>query len=103
MSRRALLTGGVAVTAGAVGAGVGVAQGVLPGRPRLQARLGLNGEAGVVPDVEPGPVDRAARSSPQRRGWARATGWSIMPAAGRATGRCRSWSRCTAAARTTPR
>ena len=49
MSRRALLLGGVAVTAGAVGAGLGVAQGELPGRPWLQARLGLNGEAGLVP------------------------------------------------------
>ena len=76
MSRRALLMGGVAVTAGVVGAGLGVAQGEPPGRPWLQARLGLNGEAGLVPDVEPGTVTSGSFVSARRLG--AATGWSII-------------------------
>ena len=76
MSRRALLMGGVAVTAGTVGTGLGVAQGELPGRPWLQARLGLNGEAGLVPDVEPGTVTSGSFASARRLG--AATGWSII-------------------------
>jgi enterochelin esterase-like enzyme len=55
LSRRTLLVGGAVATGVAVaGAAVGVEQGVLPGRPTVQARLGLNGSAGRVPgDVEP--------------------------------------------------
>lgn len=53
-SRRSLLLGGTAVGAVAVAAGIGVEQGVLPGRPWAQAHLGLNGEDGVIPrDVGP--------------------------------------------------
>ncbi|GAA1808275.1 alpha/beta hydrolase-fold protein [Nocardioides hankookensis] len=57
LSRRTLLVGGAAATgvvvAGAA-AGVGIEQGVLPGRPTIQAALGLNGPAGHIPhDVEP--------------------------------------------------
>ncbi len=53
VSRRALLAGGGGVAAVAV-AGSLVEYDLLPGRSRAHALLGLNGEAGVVPDVEPG-------------------------------------------------
>ncbi|HWM74790.1 MAG TPA: alpha/beta fold hydrolase [Nocardioides sp.] len=76
LSRRALLAGGVmAAGAGAAG-GVGMYEGVLPGRPRLQSLFGLNGEAGVVPDVEPGPILTGSFVSEQRLG--EETGWSLM-------------------------
>ncbi|GAB2878453.1 alpha/beta hydrolase [Nocardioides pacificus] len=57
ISRRALLLGGTgtAVLAAGAGAGVLVEYDVLPGRTRAHELLGLNGEAGEIPDVEPGP------------------------------------------------
>ena len=57
-TRRTFLLGGAGIAAaGLVGAGVGIEQGVLPGRPFAAGRTsGLNGEDGVVPDIEPGPV-----------------------------------------------
>jgi enterochelin esterase-like enzyme len=69
LSRRSLLLGGT--TAGAVlvaGAAAGVEQGVLPGRPWLQATLHLNGAAGVVPDVVPGRVEGGTFVSSARLG-----------------------------------
>lgn len=66
---------GVAV-ASVAGTGIGVEQGVLPGRPWLQAHLGLNGEAGVVPDVEPGPVETHTFVSEHRLG--AETSWCLM-------------------------
>lgn len=74
LTRRTLLIGGLA-TAGVVSAGVGVHQGGLPGRPAAQRLLGLNGEDGVVPDVEPGPVELGSFVSQARLG-AR-TGWTL--------------------------
>jgi predicted esterase len=71
-----LLGGAAAVGVGLVAAGAGVEQGVLPGRPWLQAQLGLNGEDGVVPDVEPGPVEQGSFVSAARGGVE--TGWSII-------------------------
>jgi enterochelin esterase-like enzyme len=54
LSRRVLLaSGGAVVVVGASGALV--EYDVLPGRSRAHDLLGMNGEAGVVPDVEPGP------------------------------------------------
>ncbi len=76
-TRRSLLLGGAgAVTAGLVGAGVGIQHGVLPGRPFLQDELGLNGADGVVPDVAPGPVEEGSFVSEARGGME--TGWSII-------------------------
>jgi S-formylglutathione hydrolase FrmB len=69
-----LLGGGLAV-AGAAGAGYAVEQGVLPGRPWLQEHLGLNGAAGTIPDVAPGPVRSGSFESAHRPG---TTGWSIL-------------------------
>lgn len=77
LSRRAVLLGGttagVAVVAGAA---VGVEQGVLPGRPWLQATLHLNGSSGTVPDVEPGPVETGSFISSARLGVE--TGWCLI-------------------------
>lgn len=82
-SRRAVLLGGAGVlTAGAVGAGVGVYEGVLPGRSQVQDLLGLNGEAGKVPDVEPANVE-AGRFVSQRRGGVE-TGFTVVTPLGAA-------------------
>jgi S-formylglutathione hydrolase FrmB len=71
-----VLLGGAIVGAGLVGAGVGIEQGVLPGRPFVQAHLGLNGDDGVIPDVEPGPVEEGTFVSAARGGME--TGWSLI-------------------------
>jgi len=76
-SRRAVLLGGTAVAAAAVaGVGYGIEEGTLPGRPAIQALLGLNGAAGVIPDVEPGPVLSGSFGSEHRLG--ATTGWSLL-------------------------
>lgn len=82
LSRRTILLGGTAAGAAlAVGAGYGVEQGVLPGRPWLQERLGLNGEDGVVPDIEAGPVEQGRFVSSARLG--AETGWCLVHPPGR--------------------
>jgi S-formylglutathione hydrolase FrmB len=76
LSRRALLLGSAGVgVAGLGAAGVGVHQGVLPGRPYVQELLGLNGEDGVVPDIEAGRVERG--SFPSRHRLGTETGWAL--------------------------
>jgi enterochelin esterase-like enzyme len=63
VSRRVLLVGGGAVALAATG-GTLIEYDRLPGRARAHALLGLNGEAGVVPDAEPGPrVEGVLRSA----------------------------------------
>ena len=75
-SRRGLLLGGAAVLGlGAVGAGLAVEEGVLPGRGRVRKRLGLDGEAGRVPDVRPGRVISGSFVSAARGGVR--TGWAV--------------------------
>ncbi len=64
------------MAAGVVGAGAGIEQGVLPGRPFLQAHLGLNGHDGVIPDIEPGPVLEDSFTSAARGG--AEVGWSLI-------------------------
>jgi len=64
------------VAAGVVGVGAGLEQGVLPGRPFLQAHLGLNGADGVIPDLEPGPVVEESFTSAARGGVE--TSWSLI-------------------------
>jgi enterochelin esterase-like enzyme len=82
LSRRTLLLGGTATGAALlVGAGAGVQQGVLPGRPWLQERLGINGEDGVLPDVEAGPVEYGRFVSAARLG--ADTGWCLIHPPGR--------------------
>ncbi len=75
LSRRALLTGASVVGAVGVAGAAGVQQGVLPGRPFLQQHLGLNGEDGVVPDVDPGPVVTGTFVSEARLG--AEVGWGL--------------------------
>jgi len=76
-TRRTFLLGGAGiVAAGLVGVGVGIQQGELPGRPFLQAHLGLNGEDGVIPDIEPGPVLEDSFTSAARGGVE--VGWSLL-------------------------
>jgi enterochelin esterase-like enzyme len=76
-TRRAVLLGGAGVAAvGLVGVGAGIEQGVLPGRPFLQAHLGLDGEDGVIPDIEPGEVIAGSFVSAARGGVE--TGWSLI-------------------------
>jgi pimeloyl-ACP methyl ester carboxylesterase len=55
VSRRGVLAGLGLATAGVAGAGTLVEYDVLPGRPLAHRLLGLDGEAGHVPDAEPGP------------------------------------------------
>jgi S-formylglutathione hydrolase FrmB len=72
-----VLLGGVAVLgAGLVGVGAGIERGVVPGRPFLQEHLGLNGEDGVIPDVEPGRVLEDSFTSAARGGIE--VGWSLI-------------------------
>ncbi|WP_241153667.1 alpha/beta hydrolase-fold protein [Nocardioides pantholopis] len=80
LSRRSVLAGGAAAALAGLAGAAGVHQGVLPGRPWVQERLGLNGEDGVVPDVAPGPVERGSFVS-RRRG---PTGWAVVRPAGAA-------------------
>lgn len=75
ISRRVLLGGAGSALLVAGATGTGVQQGWLPGRPWVQDRLGLNGEAGVVPDVAPGPVATGSFASAARGGVE--TSWSL--------------------------
>jgi predicted esterase len=74
-SRRAVLLAAGVGTVGAVGVGLGIEQGVIPGRPAIQSGLGLNGEPGRVPDVRPGRLVSGSFVS-QARGGVR-TGWAV--------------------------
>jgi hypothetical protein len=76
-TRRALLLGGAGAAAiGLAAVGAGIEQGVLPGRPFLQAHLGLDGDDGDIPDIEPGPVVEDSFTSQARGGVE--TGWSLI-------------------------
>jgi enterochelin esterase-like enzyme len=72
------------LAAGAAGAGFGVYEGHLPGRPQVQELLGLNGEAGTVPDVEPADVETGSFVS-ARRGDVE-TGFTVVTPLGAAAG-----------------
>lgn len=75
LSRRALLGGGLVAAGVGAASGVGIFEGTLPGRPQLQAFFGLNGDAGDVPDDEPGPVLSGSFESRYRPG--EPTGWTL--------------------------
>lgn len=84
-SRRAVLLGGAGLAAvGVVGVGAGVYEGVLPGRPQIQAGLGLNGKAGTVPDVETATVETGSFLSEKRGGVH--TGFRVVTPLGVTTG-----------------
>ena len=72
-TRRAVLLG--AGVAGLAGVGLAIERGVVPGRPLIQDTLGLNGEAGQVPDAAPGRLVSGTFVSRARGGVQ--TGWSI--------------------------
>ncbi|MGD9961170.1 alpha/beta hydrolase [Nocardioides sp.] len=69
VTRRALLTGGLLGVGGVVGVGALVEYDVLPGRTSAYDTLGLNGEPGVIPDVQGGPV---------RTGTLRGAAWRLF-------------------------
>jgi enterochelin esterase-like enzyme len=81
-TRRAVLLGGGLAATGAAGLATGVHQGWLPGRPQVQELLGLNGEAGRVPDVDPATVAEGSFVS-ERRGGVE-TGFSVITPVGAA-------------------
>ncbi|MFT3872035.1 MAG: alpha/beta hydrolase-fold protein [Nocardioides sp.] len=56
LTRRALLGGSAVAVAGLGVGGALVERDVLPGRPWLHERLGLNGPDGTIPDVAVGPT-----------------------------------------------
>ena len=58
LSRRSFLVAGGVGVLGVGAAAVGVEYDVLPGRSRAYDLLGLNGAAGQIPSVAPGPVAR---------------------------------------------
>lgn len=72
LSRRTFLFTGAVVGFGGVSL---VETGVVPGRTRLHDLLGLTGEDGVAPDVEPGPVESGSFESAARR---TRVGWTVM-------------------------
>ncbi len=83
VGRRSLLLGAAGVLAGGTAAAAGVYEGVLPGRPRLQALLGLNGEPGRVPDVAWGPVETGSFVSERSLG--AQTRWVLLRPPGTGT------------------
>ena len=80
LTRRQFLIGGAAVVGvaavGAVGGGVLVEQGTLPGKSRLDEVLGRCGTALAPPDVEPGPVTTGSFTSAARNGVE--VGWTVI-------------------------
>jgi acetyl esterase/lipase len=80
ISRRAFLIGGGAavgvVVVGAVGGGLLVEEGVLPGKSKLDEALGRCGSMLEPPDVEPGPVTTGTFTSAARNG--AELGWTVI-------------------------
>lgn len=75
IKRRTLLLGG-AGTVVLIGAGGALVEaGALPGRAKLNSRLGWDGGSGVVPTIEPGPTVSGTFHSAARR---RTVGWTIV-------------------------
>jgi S-formylglutathione hydrolase FrmB len=73
--RRTLLIGAGGVLAAAATGLFGIEAGLIPGRTTLHQLLGLNGEAGVIPDAKPGPIARGEFVSGARLGTS--CGWTI--------------------------
>lgn len=84
ISRRGLLLGGIGVLAAGAAGVVGVESGLIPGRTTLHAVLGLNGTAGEIPQVTPGPSVGGEFVSAARGGLP--CGWSISYPPGAAPG-----------------
>ncbi|MEO5919907.1 MAG: alpha/beta hydrolase-fold protein [Pseudolysinimonas sp.] len=73
--RRTLLLGAGGVAVVGVAGALSIEAGLIPGRTTLHQLLGLNGESGEVPDVEPGPSTRGDFVSDARLGVS--CGWTI--------------------------
>jgi hypothetical protein len=74
ITRRSLLAAGIAVVgAGAVGEAVNLR--LLPGRSTMYRVLGLDGPAGVIPDIDPVPSTSGSFVSAARK--RRRVGWTI--------------------------
>ena len=84
ISRRAVLFGGLGVVAAGAAGVAGIEAGVIPGRTTLHALLGLNGEAGKIPDAEPGPKHDGSFVSAARDGATCA--WTVSYPPGAAVG-----------------
>ncbi|HEX7835529.1 MAG TPA: alpha/beta hydrolase-fold protein [Pseudolysinimonas sp.] len=82
--RRTLLIGAGGVVLAGVAGAFAIEAGLLPGRTTLHELLGLNGEAGVIPDVEPGPIVHGEFVSAARLG--ASCGWTIAYPPGAAAG-----------------
>ena len=80
IGRRTFLIGGGAavgvVVVGAVGGGLLVEEGVLPGRSKLDEVLGRCGSGLEPPDTEPGPVTTGTFTSAARNGTE--VGWTVV-------------------------
>ena len=78
VGRRALIGAGVGVAGLAAltaAAGLAVENRILPGRTTLHALLGLDGPAGHIPDVDPGPMLTGSFVSRARLG--ASCGWAV--------------------------
>ena len=84
ITRRALLIGGLGVVAAGAAGVAGIEAGLIPGRTTLHAVLGLNGEAGTIPDASPGPAVSGTFVSAARAGTE--VGWTISYPPGAAAG-----------------
>ena len=88
IDRRTFLIGGASalgiVMIGAVGGGVLIENGVLPGRSTLDEALGRCGSTLEPPDVEPGPVISGRFTSAARNGTE--VGWTIVYPPGASVG-----------------
>src|ERR1700761_8910728 len=68
MTRRGLLLGGAAVLVAGAATAVGIENDLLPGRSTLYRVLGLDGPAGVIPNIAPGPMLSGSFTSVKRLG-----------------------------------
>lgn len=66
---------GAVVLLGGAAAAAGIERGVLPGRSSLYRKLGLDGVAGIVPDVATGAFVQGSFVSAARRG--KTVGWAV--------------------------
>jgi enterochelin esterase-like enzyme len=88
VSRRTVIIGSAAaavVVAGGVGVPFAVENRILPGRSLMHRMLGLNGPAGTIPSVAPGPMISGSFRSDARLG--ADCGWAVSYPPGSAPGK----------------
>ena len=84
ISRRGLLIGGIAAIALGSAAVVGIENDIIPGRSSLYRLLGLDGPAGVIPKIAPGPMLTGSFTSLARLG--KKVNWAVSYPPGTASG-----------------